>query len=144
MTFTLRMGKAHQPNKKRMSAQPVREPHFGALSQKKKNPAPIRPDSSKVVVAGFNKMLYDKSINRQHLAPYRAERQHVSDCDGEVVRMDNFQQHTAAFFTRLWIENALDRGDLQEAMAMSLRLDELTLNLLTQTPEGLTATAGRA
>ena len=59
--------------------------------------------------------------------------------------MDMFQQQTAAFFTRRWIEDAFDRGDMQEALNMSLRLDELTiLSLLMQTQERLTATAGRA
>ena len=60
--------------------------------------------------------------------------------------MDRFQQHTAAFFTRLWIENAVDRGDTQEALAMSARLDELTLRILRdeEQPGRLTATGGRA
>lgn len=60
--------------------------------------------------------------------------------------MNIFQQQTAAFFTRLWIENAIDRGDVQEAMAMSRRLDELTLDLLRDGQDGapLTATGGRA
>lgn len=59
--------------------------------------------------------------------------------------MDRFQQQTAAFFTRLWIENALDRGDLQEAMTMSRGLDEITLRLLREDQSApLTATGGRA
>lgn len=59
--------------------------------------------------------------------------------------MDRFQQQTAAFFTRRWIENAIDRGDLREAMAMSARLDELTLRLLRDEEQDcLTATGGRA
>ena len=60
--------------------------------------------------------------------------------------MDRFQQQTAAFFTRKWIENAVDRGDMREAMAMSARLDELTLRLLRdeERHDALTATAGRA
>ena len=59
--------------------------------------------------------------------------------------MDNFQQQTAAFFVRRWIENALDRNDQQEALAMSQRLDELTLlSLQAQSQGALTATAGRA
>ena len=60
--------------------------------------------------------------------------------------MDRFQQQTAAFFTRKWIENAVDRGDLREALAMSERLDELTLALLRDEarPDRLTATGGRA
>ena len=64
---------------------------------------------------------------------------------GEAPWMDMFQQQTSAFFTRRWIENALDRGDLQEAMAMSLRLDELTVaSLRGQERVEITATAGRA
>ncbi|MCH5286686.1 MAG: hypothetical protein J1E43_04635 [Christensenellaceae bacterium] len=59
--------------------------------------------------------------------------------------MDMFQRQTAAFFTRRWIENAFDRGDLREAMAMSLRLDELTLQTLREEqPVLLTATGGKA
>ena len=60
--------------------------------------------------------------------------------------MDRFQRQTAAFFTRLWIENAIDRGDLQEAMAMSARLDEMTLSLLREAgrPGPITATGERA
>lgn len=60
--------------------------------------------------------------------------------------MDRFQQQTAAFFTRLWMENAVDRGDLQEALTMSARLDELTLALLRDEgrSDALTATGGRA
>ena len=59
--------------------------------------------------------------------------------------MDRFQQQTAAFFTRMWLENALDRGDLREVMMMSARMDELTLALLREeTPVRLTATGGRA
>ena len=59
--------------------------------------------------------------------------------------MDIFQQQTAAFFTRLWIENAIDRGDMNEAAAMSRRLDELTLRLLREEgPAPLTGTDGRA
>ena len=60
--------------------------------------------------------------------------------------MDIFQQQTAAFFTRLWIENAIDRGDMQEALAMSLRLDELTLRHLRDGREvcPLTWASGRA
>ena len=59
--------------------------------------------------------------------------------------MDKFQQQTAAFFTRLWIANAVDRGDMEEAMAMSRRLDEITLRLLCrEEPAPLTATGGRA
>ena len=59
--------------------------------------------------------------------------------------MDKFQQQTAAFFTRMWIEGAVDRGDLREALAMSKRLDELTVGLLRSSEAGdLTATAGRA
>lgn len=59
--------------------------------------------------------------------------------------MDKFQQQTAAFFTRLWIANAVDRGDMAEAMTMSRRLDEITLRLLREeNPMPLTATGGRA
>ena len=59
--------------------------------------------------------------------------------------MDIFQQQTSAFFTRLWIENAVDRGDMNEAAAMSRRLDELTLRLLREErPAPLTGTGGRA
>ena len=59
--------------------------------------------------------------------------------------MDRFQQQTAAFFTRRWIENAIDRGDLREAMAMSLRLDAMTLaRLREERPVPLTATGGKA
>lgn len=60
--------------------------------------------------------------------------------------MDRFQQQTAAFFMRLWMENAVDRGDLQEALTMSARLDELTLALLRDEgrSDALTATGGRA
>ena len=59
--------------------------------------------------------------------------------------MDRFQQQTTALFTRRWIENAVDRGDLAEAMAMSSRLDALTLRLLRDgQDEPLTATGGRA
>ena len=59
--------------------------------------------------------------------------------------MDKFQQQTAAFFTREWIANAVDRGDMEEAMAMSRRLDELTLRLLREEVDmPLTATGGRA
>ena len=59
--------------------------------------------------------------------------------------MDKFQQQTAAFFTRLWIANAVDRGDMAEAMAMSRRLDEITLRLLREEDAApLTATGGRA
>ena len=59
--------------------------------------------------------------------------------------MDKFQQQTAALFTRQWIANAVDRGDMDEAMAMSRRLDEITLRLLREEKElPLTATGGRA
>ena len=59
--------------------------------------------------------------------------------------MDRFQRQTAAFFTRMWIENAVDRGDMAEAAAMSLRLDELTVRLLqSEMPLKLTATGGKA
>ena len=60
--------------------------------------------------------------------------------------MDRFQQQTAAFFTRRWIECAMDRGDLQEALTMSLRLDELTVRRLREEwgMDALTATGGRA
>lgn len=59
--------------------------------------------------------------------------------------MDKFQRQTAAFFARRWIENAIDRGDVAEAMAMSRRLDELTCQALREEQDGpLTATAGRA
>ena len=59
--------------------------------------------------------------------------------------MDRFQQQTAALFMRRWIENALDRGDVREAMAMSLRLDAMTLALLREEPPApLTATGGKA
>ena len=59
--------------------------------------------------------------------------------------MDRFQQQTAALFTRRWIENALDRGDLREAMAMSRRLDAMTLDhLRAQRPAPLRATGGKA
>ena len=59
--------------------------------------------------------------------------------------MDRFQQQTAALFTRRWIENAIDRGDLREAMAMSLRLDAMTLaRLREERPAPLTATGGKA
>ena len=58
--------------------------------------------------------------------------------------MDEFQQQTSAFFMRLWIENAVDRGDMREAMAMSRRLDEATLRRLQEErPAPLKATAGR-
>lgn len=59
--------------------------------------------------------------------------------------MDKLQRQTAAFFTRKWIENAVDRGDLREAAAMSRRLDEMTLLILREEqPVPLTATGGRA
>ena len=59
--------------------------------------------------------------------------------------MDKFQRQTAAFFMRQWIANAVDRGDMAEAMAMSRRLDEITLRLLREeNPMPLTATGGRA
>lgn len=60
--------------------------------------------------------------------------------------MDAFQRQTAAFFTRLWIENAVDRGDAREALAMSRQLDEMTLRLLReeQGEVALTATGGKA
>ena len=59
--------------------------------------------------------------------------------------MDIFQQQTAAFFTRKWIENAVDSGEMQEALTMSRRLDELTVSLLLAGQERpLTATGGRA
>ena len=59
--------------------------------------------------------------------------------------MDEFQQHTAAIFMRQWIANAIDRGDWDEAMAMSRRLDALTLARLKEArPLPLTATGGRA
>ena len=60
--------------------------------------------------------------------------------------MDPFQQQSAAFFTRLWIENAVDSGSLEEALRMSRRLDELTVRcLLDAGGQGsVTATGGRA
>ena len=60
--------------------------------------------------------------------------------------MDMFQRQTAAFFTRLWIENAVDSGSLEEALLMSRRLDELTVRcLLDAGGQGsVTATGGRA
>lgn len=60
--------------------------------------------------------------------------------------MDIFQQQTAAFFMRRWIENAIDNGDMDEALAMSLRLDELTLRCLQDQAQSgcLTGTAGMA
>ena len=59
--------------------------------------------------------------------------------------MDSFQQHTAAIFIRRWMENAVDRGDMDEVRAMSRRLDEMTvLALQKNRPAPLTATGGRA
>ena len=60
--------------------------------------------------------------------------------------MDEFQLRTAALFLRRWIENALDRGDLREAQAMSRRLDEMTLRCLEaeQACAPVKATAGKA
>lgn len=59
--------------------------------------------------------------------------------------MDGFQQQTEALFIRRWIENAMDRGDMDEVMAMSRRLDEMTMRLLRdQQITPLTATGGRA
>ena len=59
--------------------------------------------------------------------------------------MDGFQRQTEALFIRRWIENAMDRGDMDEVMAMSRRLDEMMLRLLrNQRMAPVTATGGRA
>lgn len=59
--------------------------------------------------------------------------------------MNGFQQQTEALFIRRWIENAMDRGDMDEVMAMSRRLDEMTMRLLRdQRMAPITATGGRA
>lgn len=47
---------------------------------------------------------------------------------------DIFQCQTAALFTRKWIENALDSGDMDEALVLSRRLDELTVQLIQTVP----------
>lgn len=44
--------------------------------------------------------------------------------------MDTFQRQTTAFFTRLCLENAMDRNDLETALMYSGLLDELTLTSL--------------
>ena len=59
--------------------------------------------------------------------------------------MNGFRQQTEALLIRRWIENAMDRGEMDEVMAMSRRLDEMTMRLLRdQRIAPLTATGGRA
>ena len=49
--------------------------------------------------------------------------------------MDRFQQKTAALFTRMRLERAVDEDDEEEIIAMSRRMDELTLLALRFAPD---------
>jgi len=55
--------------------------------------------------------------------------------------MEQFQQKTEAIFTRLTMENALDRQDWDEALRMSRRLDRMTVERLQTERRQATVTA---
>lgn len=55
--------------------------------------------------------------------------------------MEKFQQKTEAIFTRMTMENALDRQDWGEVLRMSLRLDRLTVERLQTERRQATVTA---